>query len=126
MGRQSEGNPMTRQRKEDKVVEYNLNEIVRDMVYDCIKSLIPLIESEKVRFTPKDIAARYDVHKDTARHMMNRGDFGEVINFTERNKVVTLAGLLAYEEQHKGFVSGKPQPNQGTGRRKNRPEPGRI
>lgn len=91
-------------------MEYDLNKIVEKMVFDYVSGLLPLIEARKVRFTPDDIAERYGVHRDTARHMMNRGDFGEVINVTARNKVVTLEGLLKYEEQHKGFISGLPQP----------------
>ena len=90
-------------------MEYDLNKIVEKMVYDCVGNLLPIIESGKVRFTADDVAERYGVHRDTARHMMNRGDFGEVINITERNKVVTLEGLLEYEAKHKGFISGLPQ-----------------
>ena len=102
-------------------MEYDLNKIVEKMVYDYVSGLLPLIEARKVRFTPDDIAERYGVHRDTARHMMNRGDFGEVINITERNKVVTLEGVLKYEEQHKGFISGLPQPR-APRRKKQTPE----
>lgn len=106
-------------------MEYDLNKIVEKMVYDYLSGLLPLIEAQKVRFTPDDIAERYGVHRDTARHMMNRGDFGEVINVTERNKVVTLEGLLKYEERRKGFVSGLPQPK--AQRTRGKPQaPGRI
>ena len=91
-------------------MEYDLNRIVEKMVYDYVSGILPLIEARKVRFTPDDIAERYGVHRDTARHMMNRGDFGEVINVSKRNKVVTLEGLLKFEEQNKGFISGLPQP----------------
>lgn len=90
-------------------MEYDLNKIVEKMVYDYVGNLLPIIETGRVRFTADDIAERYGIHRDTARHMMNRGDFGEVINVTGRNKVVTLEGLLKYEEHHKGFISGLPQ-----------------
>ena len=56
--------------------------------------------------------------------MMNNGDFGEVIAITPRNKVVTLAGLLAYEDRKKGLIeSGTKRPARS---RKNKTVVGRI
>ena len=87
-------------------MEYDLKKIVLDILKDDV---LPLCQCGKDRFTPEDIAARYGVNKATALRKMNKGDFGEVINITARNKVVTLEGLLAYEAAHTGFVSGKPE-----------------
>lgn len=89
-------------------MEYDLRKLVLEALREDI---LPLIQAGKDRFTPEDIAECYGIHKDNARRMMNNGDFGEVIEITPRNKVVTLEGLLAYEEKHTGFTSVKPQPN---------------
>lgn len=94
--------------------EYDLNKVIESMVYDCVRGLIPLIESGKTRFTAEDIAARYGMNKNTILRMMRQGDFGEVINIKSegsgngRKNVVTLEGLLAYEERRKGIVRDKP------------------
>lgn len=112
--------------------EYDLNKVIEKMVYDCVRSLIPLIESGKTRFTAEDIAARYGYKsKDTVRRMMRQGDFGEVINITSdgsgagRQNVVTLEGLLAYEERRKGIIRDKPSKKPAR-QRINKPAVGRI
>lgn len=89
-------------------MEYDLEKLVLDILGKHRK----LFQMEKDRFTPEDISSLYGIHVETARRMMNRGDFGEVIEITSRNKVVTLEGLLAYEASHTGFVSGKPEVKQ--------------
>ena len=94
------------------MMEYDLNKVVKDMVYDYLSGLVPVIESGKDRFTAADLAEGYGIHKDTARRMMNNGDFGEVITISPKNKVVTLEGLLMYERTHAGHLSGKPDPKQ--------------
>lgn len=101
-------------------MEYDL----RAIVAEALKEYLPLIASGKDRFTAEDIAERYGIHKDNARRMMNNGDFGEVISITPRNKVVTLEGLLAYEDRKKGLVTSKPERSQRN--RKTRATVGRI
>ena len=86
-------------------MEYDLEKLVLDI----LSKHKQLFQVGKERFTPDDISKLYGTSIATARQMMNRGDFGEVISITPRNKVVTLEGLLAYEAKHTGFVSGKPE-----------------
>ena len=93
-------------------MEYDLNKVVKDMVYDYLDGLVPVIESGKDRFTAIDLAERYGIHKETARRMMKSGDFGEVIEISKKHKVVTLEGLLMYERTHIVHLSGKPEPKQ--------------
>lgn len=86
-------------------MEYDLEKLVLDILGKHRQ----LFQVGKDRFTPEDISKLYGTSVATARQMMNRGDFGEVINITPRNKVVTLEGLLQYEAEHTGFASGKPE-----------------
>lgn len=86
-------------------MEYDLEKLVLDI----LSKHKQLFQASKDRYTPDDISDLYGISVATARLMMNRGDFGEVIAITPRNKVVTLDGLLAYEAKHTGFVSGKPE-----------------
>ena len=101
-------------------MEYDLREIVAE----ALKEYLPLLSSGKDRFTAEDIAERYGIHKDNARRMMNNGDFGEVIAVTPRNKVVTLEGLLEYENRRKGLITSKP--DKPARSRKNRATVGKI
>lgn len=101
-------------------MEYDL----RAIVAEALKDYLPLISSGKDRFTAEDIAERYGIHKDNARRMMNNGDFGEVIAITPRNKVVTLAGLLAYEDRKKGLIESETK--RPARSRKNKTVVGRI
>lgn len=111
--------------------ECDLNKVIEKMVYDCVRSLIPLIEAGKTRFTAEDLAARYGMHKNTIQRMIRQGDFGDVINITSegsgtgRKSVVTLEGLLAYEERRKGIISDKPIAK-STRARSSRPAVGKI
>lgn len=110
-------------------MEYDLNKIVEKMVYDYVQRLLPLMEAGKDRFTAEEVAERYGIHKDNARRMMNNGDFGEVIRVSPRRAVVTLAGLLDYEERRKGLSPSPQRGAAGPGRRKGRgkaPAVGRI
>lgn len=84
-----------------------------------------MMQAGKNRFTAEDIHSIYGPDVATVRRMMNRGDFGKVINFTKRHKVVTLEGLLEYEAKHTGFVSGKPEAKQRHAKT-NKPAVGRI
>lgn len=102
-------------------MEYDLEKLVLDILSKHKK----LFRANKDRYTPNDISDLYGVSVATARAMMNRGDFGEVIAITPRNKVVTLDGLLAYEAKHTGFVSGKPEVKQAR-QKTNKPAVGRI
>ena len=92
---------------------------------DILSKHKQLFQVGKERFTPDDISKLYGTSVATARQMMNRGDFGEVISITPRNKVVTLEGLLKYEALHTGFISGKPEVKQRR-QKTNRPAVGRI
>lgn len=96
---------------------------IRAIVAEALKEYLHLLSSGKDRFTAEDIAERYGIHKDNARRMMNNGDFGEVINITPRNKVVTLEGLIAYENKKKGLESG---PGKLARSRKNKTVVGKI
>ncbi len=102
-------------------MEYDLEKLVLDI----LDKHRQLFQARKDRYTPDDIADLYGVSVATARAMMNRGDFGEIISITPRNKVVTLDGLLAYEAKHTGFVSGKPEAKQRHAKT-NKPAVGRI
>ena len=102
-------------------MEYDLEKLVLDI----LSKHKQLFQVGKERFTPDDISKLYGTSVATARQMMNRGDFGEVISITPRNKVVTLEGLLKYEALHTGFVSGKPEVKQRS-QKTNRPAVGRI
>lgn len=102
-------------------MEYDLEKLVLDI----LSKHKQLFQVGKERFTPDDISKLYGTSVATARQMMNRGDFGEVISITPRNKVVTLEGLLKYEAIHTGFVSGKPEVKQRR-QKTNRPAVGRI
>jgi hypothetical protein len=102
-------------------MEYDLEKLVLDI----LSKHKQLFQVGKERFTPDDISKLYGTSVATARQMMNRGDFGEVISITPRNKVVTLEGLLKYEALHTGFVSGKPEVKQRR-QKTNRPAVGRI
>lgn len=107
--------------KEVMHMEYDLEKLVLDI----LSKHKQLFQVGKERFTPDDISKLYGTSVATARQMMNRGDFGEVISITPRNKVVTLEGLLKYEALHTGFVSGKPEVKQRR-QKTNRPAVGRI
>ena len=86
-------------------MEYDIEKIVLDV----LSKHSHLFQFKKDRFTAEDLSEIYGPNVATIRRMMNRGDFGELINFSDRHKVVTLEGLLAYEASHTGFVSGKPE-----------------
>lgn len=102
-------------------MEYDLEKLVLDI----LSKHKQLFQVGKERFTAEDLSNIYGPDVATVRRMMNRGDFGEVINFTARHKVVTLEGLLKYEALHTGFVSGKPEVKQRR-QKTNRPAVGRI
>lgn len=85
-------------------MEYDLRKLVLEVLREDI---LPLMQTGKDRFTADDIAARYGMHKDNARQMMRNGDFGEVITATDRHKVVTLEGVLAYEARCKGIANAR-------------------
>ena len=102
-------------------MEYDLEKLVLDI----LSKHKQLFQVGKERFTPDDISKLYGTSVATARQMMNRGDFGEVISITPRNKVVTLEGLLKYEALHTGFVSGKPEVKHQR-QKTNKPAVGRI
>ena len=101
-----------------KEMAVDLNTALEELVEKKVMEIIPALLYKKTRFTPEDISTLYGIHKDNARRMMNTGQFGEVIEITPRNKVVTLEGLLEYEAKHKGFTSGKPKTKVLAGRKK--------
>lgn len=75
------------------------------MEYDLKRMVLEILQEEnqlnkKDRFTAEDIKERFGFKNiETARKKIRRGEFGPYIN-VGKHKVVTLQGVLDYEEKN--------------------------
>lgn len=76
-------------------------------------------------YSPDDLAQRYGVTPDAIRKRIRAGEFGETINFGNRCRRVTQAGVDAFEAAHAGAAYTASPVNRPRSPRK-RPDPGRI
>ena len=107
-------------------MEYDLNAIVEHMVEKKLEEKLEEIQqkSGKTRFTAKDISERLGIHIDTARMKIRCGEFGPYIN-VGKHKVVTLQGVLDYEDKNTREPGRKPTELRHNNR-KPKTMPGRI
>ena len=62
-----------------------------------------LSAGHKELYTAKELAERYGVSCATIRSKMAAGEFGELVSVGERTRLVSWAGVQAYESTHTGM-----------------------
>lgn len=109
-------------RPEDKAY---LNQIANFMAEKIMETLV-LWQEHKELYTVEDLADRYGLKPATIKAKIMKGEFGDTVNLGAKVRLVTRAGLLAYEAAHTG--PAQPQHTATPPRRakKNRENPGKI
>lgn len=85
-----------------------------------------LEQNQKELYTVQDLVDRYGLKPSTIRAKILNGEFGDTVNLGAKTRLVTRAGLLAYEAAHTGPAEPRrtSQPPRRT--RKNWENPGKI
>ena len=61
-----------------------------------------LEQNQKELYTVQDLVDRYGLKPSTIRSKILAGEFGDTVNLGAKSRLVTRAGLLAYEAAHTG------------------------
>lgn len=83
------------------------------------------LQSPKDAYTFDEIAERYNVSRATVRRWAANGEFGQLLNLSEKAHRITAEGLRQFEEARLGPIGRRPIPEHRSRKRK-RPDPGPI
>lgn len=83
------------------------------------------LQAPKDAYTFDEVAERYNVSKATVRRWAASGEFGQLLNLSEKTHRITADGLRQFEEARLGPIGRWPIPEQRSRKRK-RPDPGPI
>jgi len=67
-----------------------------------VAELLSDAQPQKDLYSVADLCSRYGVSRETIGRRIRAGEFGETINVGERRRMVTAAGVRAYDEAHLG------------------------
>lgn len=99
---------------------------IADVVAERIMQALALLQEHKELYTVEDLVERYGLKSATIKAKILAGEFGDTVNLGAKTRLVTRAGLLAYEAAHTGPAEPRrtSQPPRRT--RKNWENPGKI
>ena len=99
---------------------------IADVVAERIMQALVLLQEHKELYTVEDLVERYGLKSATIKAKILAGEFGDTVNLGAKTRLVTRAGLLAYEAAHTGPAEPRrtSQPPRRT--RKNWENPGKI
>ena len=85
-----------------------------------------LEQNQKELYTVQDLVDRYGLKPSTIRSKILAGEFGDTVNLGAKSRLVTRAGLLAYEAAHTGPAEPKHSSQPPRAVHKRRENPGKI
>lgn len=85
-----------------------------------------LEQNQKELYTADDLVKRYGLKPSTIRAKILNGEFGDTVNLGAKSRLVTRAGLLAYEAAHTGPAEPKHSGRPPQAVHKRRENPGKI
>lgn len=85
-----------------------------------------LEQNQKELYTVQDLVDRYGLKPSTIRSKILAGEFGDTVNLGAKSRLVTRAGLLAYEAAHTGPAEPKHSSRPPQAVHKRRENPGKI
>ena len=85
-----------------------------------------LDQNQKELYTVQDLVDRYGLKPSTIRSKILAGEFGDTVNLGAKSRLVTRAGLLAYEAAHTGPAEPKHSSRPPQAVHKRRENPGKI
>ena len=85
-----------------------------------------LEQNQKELYTVEDLVDRYGLKPSTIRAKILNGEFGDTVNLGAKSRLVTRAGLLAYEAAHTGPAEPKHSGRPPQAVHKRRENPGKI
>lgn len=113
------GQPMV----SDSYIERRLS----DMAGALLKKMMDqLQQNQKEVYTVEDLVERYGLKPATIKAKILVGEFGDTVNLGAKTRLVTRAGLLAYEAAHTGPAEPRHTSTPPRRAKKNRENPGKI
>ena len=85
-----------------------------------------LEKKDYTHITVQDLVDRYGLKPSTIRSKILAGEFGDTVNLGAKSRLVTRAGLLAYEAAHTGPAEPKHSSRPPQAVHKRRENPGKI
>lgn len=102
-----------------------LLDVLAELLADKLLARMGQQGREPTAYTFEEVAERYGVSKDSIKRWAAAGDFGPLLNVSERVHLITAEGLREFEELRKGEPGWGRRPAAQT-RKKHRPNPGPI
>ena len=99
---------------------------IADSLVVKIMELLTLWQEHKELYTVDDLVDRYGLKPATIKAKILAGEFGDTVNLGAKTRLVTRAGLLAYEAAHTGPAEPRHTSTPPRRAKKNRENPGKI
>lgn len=96
------------------------------VVAERVMEVLTLLQEHKELYTVEDLVERYGLKPSTIRAKILNGEFGDTVNLGAKSRLVTRAGLLAYEAAHTGPAEPKHSGRPPRAVHKRRENPGKI
>lgn len=96
------------------------------VVAERVMQALTLLQEHKELYTVEDLVERYGLKPATIKAKILAGEFGDTVNLGAKTRLVTRAGLLAYEAAHTGPAEPRHTSTPPRQVKRNRGNPGKI